>query len=182
MYSHEAFKLTVPSLPRVMHDPKDLDARGRMLLGAAFAGMAIENSMLGAAHSAANPLTAHYNVVHGEAVGIMLPLVVRFNAQDPAAKQAYAKLASAPEIACISDGLDAAVEALIARLESLLNSAKIARSLSDLKAKKSLIPTMAEEAAQQWTANFNPRKMAARDFAELYEAAFAPRGDGDGRG
>ena len=69
MFSNEAFKMLVPSLPRVLARPDDLEARGRMLLGAAFAGTAIENSMLGAAHSAANPLTAHYNVVHGQAVG-----------------------------------------------------------------------------------------------------------------
>src|SRR5262249_50705683 len=94
MFSHEAFKLTVPSLPRVLSAPSDLHARGRMLLGAALAGTAIENSMLGAAHAAANPLTAHYGIVHGEAVGIMLPAVVRFNARDPAVRLAYAELAS----------------------------------------------------------------------------------------
>src|SRR5205814_650484 len=82
-------------------NPKDLEARGRMLLGAALAGTAIENSMLGAVHAAANPLTAHYGVVHGEAVGIMLPHVIRFNAKDTVTKRAYAELASAPEIACV---------------------------------------------------------------------------------
>ena len=56
-----------------------------MQLGAAFAGTAIENSMLGAAHSAANPLTAHYGIVHGQAVGLMLPHVMRFNAEVPEA-------------------------------------------------------------------------------------------------
>ena len=56
-----------------------------MLLGAALAGMAIENSMLGAAHAAANPLTAHFSMVHGQAVGLMLPHVLRFNGRDPAA-------------------------------------------------------------------------------------------------
>jgi alcohol dehydrogenase len=179
MYSHEAFKLTVPSFPQVLRNPKNLEARGRMLLGAALAGIAIENSMLGAAHSAANPLTAHYGIVHGEAVGIMLPLVVRFNGRDSAALQAYAELASAPEIACVSEGLKPALEALIARLESLLNVAKIARSLADCGVNRSMIPTLAEEAAKQWTAGFNPRPVAAKDFIRLYEAAFEPRGDGD---
>jgi alcohol dehydrogenase len=77
MYSHEAFKLLVPNFSRVLENPEDLEARGSMLLGAAFAGTAIENSMLGAAHAAANPLTAHYDIVHGQAVGMMLPHVVR---------------------------------------------------------------------------------------------------------
>jgi alcohol dehydrogenase len=179
MYSHEAFKLTVTSLPRVLKNPKDIEARGRMLLGAAYAGMAIENSMLGAAHSAANPLTAHFGVVHGHAVGIMLPLVVKFNSADPLALQGYAELASAPEIACVSDGLESAVAALIARLESLLNLAGIPRSLSDCGVESSAIKIMSEEAAKQWTANFNPRAITAPDFVGLYEAAFQRRSDGD---
>jgi alcohol dehydrogenase len=179
MFSHEAFKLTVPNLPRVLADPNDLEARGRMLLGAAFAGTAIENSMLGAAHAAANPLTAQYGVVHGEAVGLLLPWVVRFNAKVPAARQAYAELASAPEIACVTDGLDHAVDALVARMESLLNVAQIARSLTDVGVKRADVPAMAEQAARQWTASFNPRPLSPADFSEIYAAAFTPRGNGD---
>ncbi|MBM3837993.1 MAG: iron-containing alcohol dehydrogenase [Verrucomicrobia bacterium] len=175
MYSHEAFKLTATSLDRALTTPDDLEARGRMLLGAAYAGMAIENSMLGAAHAAANPLTAHYDVVHGEAVGLMLPAVVRFNGQDPAICQAYAELASASEIACVSDNVKPAWEALVARLESLLNAAKIARSLADCGVERSMIKTLAKEASKQWTATFNPRPLTVDDFAALYEAAFRPR-------
>ncbi|MGY8672852.1 MAG: iron-containing alcohol dehydrogenase [Verrucomicrobiia bacterium] len=179
MYSHEAFKLCVLSLPRVLENPGDVEARGQMLLGAALAGTAIENSMLGAAHSAANPLTAHFGTVHGTAVGMMLPLIVRFNAEEPSARRAYAELASAPEIANVSDGVDAALEALIARLESLLNQAGMPRSLADCGATQDLIPTLSAEAAQQWTANFNPRKITADHFASLYAQGFTPRGNGD---
>ncbi len=179
MYSHEAFKLVVGSLPTVLRDPKNLEARGRMLLGAALAGTAIENSMLGAIHAAANPLTAHHGVVHGQAVGIMLPLVVRFNGQDAAARQAYAELASAPEIACVSDGHDAALKALVARLEALLNLAQMPRSLADCGVKESEIKILAAEASRQWTASFNPRALTEADFVKLYEAAFEKRGDGE---
>jgi alcohol dehydrogenase len=176
MYAHEAFKRLVPALPRVLADPNDVEARGHMLLGAALAGLAVENSMLGAAHSCANPLTAHFNVVHGEAVGLMLPHLIRFNAaQDDATRLAYAELASAPEIACVSEGLSQAVEALIAHLEGLLNLAGIARSLGDVGVGAEAVPTLAAEAARQWTAQFNPRPIAAADFAGLFEAALRPR-------
>lgn len=179
MYSHEAFKLLVPGLPRVLENPTDIDARGRMLLGAAFAGTAIENSMLGAAHSAANPLTAHFGIVHGRAVGMMLPHVIRFNAGEESIARAYAELASAPEIACVSDGPREAVEALILRVEALLNLAGMPRSLADCGADADLIPVLAAEAEKQWTATFNPRPVAKEDFVRLYEAAFEPRGEGD---
>ncbi|MEY4691253.1 MAG: hypothetical protein RIT19_1578, partial [Verrucomicrobiota bacterium] len=82
MFSREAFRLCAGALETVLRSPDDLEARGRMLLGAAMAGTAIENSMLGAAHSAANPLTAHFGIVHGAAVGLMIPQVIRFNAAD----------------------------------------------------------------------------------------------------
>ena len=182
MYSREAFKLLAPAFSQVLKEPGNLQARGHMLLGAAFAGMAIENSMLGAAHAAANPLTAHYGIVHGQAVGLLLPSVVRFNAQDQGAALAYGELASAPEIACVSEGLEEAVRALVARLETLLNVAGLPWSLADCGVEKSMTPTMAIEAAKQWIASFNPRELAPSDFEELYAAAFEQRGEGDEAG
>ena len=169
MYSREAFKLTMAGFPRVLKDPLDLEARGHMLLGAAYAGLAIENSMLGAAHSAANPLTAHFDIVHGQAVGMMLPAVVRFNARDPAVLSAYADLAGVPEPDCDGDG------ELGARLDGLLNLSGFPRSLADCAVPRSAIPMLADEAARQWTAAFNPRKVTAQEFVKLYEAAFEPR-------
>jgi alcohol dehydrogenase len=172
MFSHEAFKLLAPNFSRVMENPQDLDARGKMLLGAAFAGTAIENSMLGAAHSAANPLTAHYDIVHGQAVGMMLPHVIRFNAENEAARRGYAELASAPEIACVSDGLEQAVEALVSEVASLLELANMPATLSDCGVKEKDLPMLAAEAAKQWTAHFNPRAVSEKDFLRLFQAAY----------
>ena len=150
-----------------------------MLRGAAHAGTAIENSMLGAAHSAANPLTAYFNIVHGQAVGMMLPLVVRYNSADHEALQGYAELASCAEIAKLKDGATSALEGLIARLDSLLNLANMPRTLGECGVSVDEVPVMAADAAKQWTANFNPRPIAAADFKELYEKAFERRSDGD---
>ena len=73
--------------------------------------MAIENSMLGAAHAAANPLTAHFNIIHGQAVGMMLPVVVDYNSADAetrlrAARGLYAQDPTHPRALAIlkSDG------------------------------------------------------------------------------
>ena len=173
MFSREAFRLLAPSLPRVLSAPADLEARGNMLLGAALAGIAIENSMLGIAHSAANPLTAHYGIVHGEAVGLMLPAVVRFNAQDPTTRQIYADLSAV--IQPSEPTREVGAEALAIHLESLLDRAGIARSLVELRVERSMIGTLAVEASRQWTAGFNPRATTQKDFAEIYEAVFERR-------
>mgnify|MGYP003694183863 CR=1 FL=1 len=78
-FSREAWRLLERSYERVLTNPDDIAARGDMQLGAFFAGMAIENSMLGATHACANPLTAHYGTTHGEAIALLLASVVRWN-------------------------------------------------------------------------------------------------------
>jgi alcohol dehydrogenase len=75
----------------------------------------------------------------------------------------------------VSDGLDNAVEALILRVEALMNAAGIPRSLLEAGVMPELIPILAQEAARQWTVNFNPRPMGAADFESLYRAALEPR-------
>ena len=163
-YAAESFALTVNALPKVLADPSDTKARGDMLLGAAYAGLAIENSMLGAAHSCANPLTAQFGTIHGQAVGVMLPHVIRFNAADPEASQAYDELARLA-------GLEGA-DQLADRLQALLAEAGLKSNLADLGADPTAFPALAEKASGQWTANFNPRPIAAEDFLALYTQAY----------
>jgi alcohol dehydrogenase len=171
LYSREAFRLTAGNLDYVFQQPDNLEARAAMQLGAAYAGTAIENSMLGAAHSAANPLTARFGIVHGQAVGIMLPHVVRFNAEQPDAAAIYAELARFAGLAAWSDRAEQAVQALIAQLESLLRAGEMPHSLSALNIPSSELPKLAMEAAGQWTAQFNPRSITASDFEAIYAAA-----------
>jgi len=173
LFSREAFRLTTAGLPRVLASPKDLEARGWMLLGAALAGTAIENSMLGAAHSAANPLTAHFGTAHGRAVGLMLPHIVRFNAADHGVAQTYAELASGTGLCSPADSASVASEKLATHLEHLLDLAKLPRSLKDCGAHNGDIARLADEAASQWTAQFNPRTIVSADFQRLYEQALS---------
>lgn len=156
LYSREAFRLLMEGFERVLRNPGDLEARGFMLLGAAFAGTAIENSMLGAAHSCANPLTANHHIVHGHAVGLMLPHVIRFNSSMVEAALEYRDL---------YDG------DLAARMTGLVSEAGLPDSLRACGVEESGIPQLAAEAMAQWTAKFNPRDLSVDDFANLYAAA-----------
>jgi alcohol dehydrogenase len=174
IFSREAYRLIVAALPRVLSSPTDLEARGWMLLGAAWAGTAIENSMLGAAHAAANPLTAHFGVVHGHAVGMMLPHVVRFNARENVTARAYAEAACSAQLVAPSAAPETAAEHLAQRLESLLELAGLPRTLGHCGVSASDVPRLADDAARQWTAQFNPRVVTAADFEQLYTAALTP--------
>ncbi len=174
LYSHEAFRLTTANFAKVLQNPRDLEARGQMLLGAAFAGTAIENSMLGAAHSAANPLTAHYGIIHGQAVGMILPHVVRFNGEQAEAQTNYANLAQMAGISSAPDQRTRWLD-LIDWIKSTLNLAEMPQSLQEFGVEASQISCLAEEAARQWTAKFNPRQVEKADFFRIFESALASR-------
>src|SRR5439155_21251680 len=78
LFAKDAWRLLEGHYERLLAQPGDLVARGPMLLGAHQAGIAIEQSMLGATHACANPVTAHYGTTHGVAIAVMLPHVVRW--------------------------------------------------------------------------------------------------------
>jgi alcohol dehydrogenase len=128
--------------------------------------------MLGATHSMANPLTAHHDIAHGQAVGMLLPVVVRFNACEPQVAELYATLACSAGLCPGSATVEVAVAALVERLEELLDAAALPRSLSACGVPRSELGTLAEEAARQWTAQFNPRAVTVEDFVELFERAW----------
>jgi alcohol dehydrogenase len=171
MFARQAWKLLEVNLERVLKQPADLEARGAMQVGAYLAGTAIENSMLGACHACANPLTAHYGITHGVAIGILLPHVVRFNAA--AVGALYQELAEAsgfidPE----RNGHGAAAAEIIAdRIHALMRFASLPASLTECGVSAGILPVLAEEAAQQWTARFNPRPVTETDLLGLYKAA-----------
>ncbi len=170
-FSRESFVLGIKSLPRVLAVPGDIRARGDMLRAAALAGLAIEHSMLGAAHAMANPLTARFNVPHGQAVGMCLPHVVRFNAEDDAILAIYTELAREARL----EGANSdAVEALVDVLRATLVRADMPTSLTDCGVTPDRFDALAEEASKQWTAQFNPRPVDAAKFRDLFERACSP--------
>ena len=165
-FSREAWRLLAANLPGIVIDGGTVAARSAVQFGASLAGLAIEHSMLGAAHALANPLTAAHHLTHGQAVGVMLPHVVRFNG--PVCGRAYAELLT--DIA-ISATADEAGATLADWLTGLLAAAQLKTSLRACGIDAADVPALAAAAATQWTAGFNPRAVTAVDLADLYEAA-----------
>lgn len=170
LFAREAFALLNANFPVVLERGDDVAARGAMQLGAAYAGLAIENSMLGAAHACANPLTAQFGLIHGQAVATMLPVVVRYNAADPAAAALYSELAVHAGL-CAPGNVEAAVAALARRLDDLLKFAGLPKDLAASGVTQAAIDALSENAATQWTGTFNPRTVKAPEFRELYRRA-----------
>lgn len=168
LFSRRSWRLLSFGFPRVLEDPSDSEARAAMLLGAHFAGAAIENSMLGATHALANPLSAHYNMTHGVAIGIMLPHVIRYNAE--VVESLYGELASDAGL-CESEDSHAA-DILADMIQSWVARSGQPTDLAQCDVSLDLLPRMADEAAAQWTGNFNPRPVDSTSLQELYQCAF----------
>ncbi|MEN3337154.1 MAG: alcohol dehydrogenase [Acidobacteriota bacterium] len=165
-FSHKAWRLLSDGFERVLLHPADSQARAGMQLGAHYAGLAIEQSMLGAAHACASPLTARYAVQHGLALAILLPHVVRWNGGVVADR--YAALLNSPRRRARDED---AAETLAARLEDLAAAAGLGLKLSDSGIDRTALPALAGEAAQHWTAAFNPRPLDVEGALEIYSAA-----------
>jgi alcohol dehydrogenase len=170
LYSREAWKLLATNFGTVLEQPDNLEARAAMQLGAAYAGLAIENSMLGASHALANPLTASYDTAHGQAVGLMLPHVVRFNGQefDSWYRELLLSTAEISEMPAAKSGADGLAEFLT----SLVESAKLATQLSVCGVERDRLSELAEGAAKQWTGTFNPRDVDQKSLLSIYESAW----------
>jgi alcohol dehydrogenase len=166
LFAREAWRLLEAHYECVLERPDDLDARGAMLLGSHYAGIAIEQSMLGATHACANPLTAHYGSTHGWAIAVMLPHVVRWNAE--VVGERYAELL---RVAGCDPGAKPG-DMLAMRLDSLARAGGLPRSLTDVGVERSRLPVLAEDASKQWTGTFNPRPFDAAAAAALYEMAY----------
>ena len=174
-YSRQAWQMLSAGFPIVVRDPTDLTGRSHMQLGAFFAGLAIETSMLGAAHAMANPLTARFGVTHGQAVGMMLPQVIRFNGQQVGAwyedlwrDVAHTELGAASR-------RDSDTDSLSEYVRTLVSLAGLETELVRIGVDEGALDQLAEDATSQWTGTFNPRNMNRDDFRDLYQRTYAHR-------
>jgi alcohol dehydrogenase len=154
-FARSAWSLIDSGFERVFKDSADLEARGAVLLGAHFAGIAIENSNLGAAHACAYPLTDQCGISHGAAIALVLPHVVGWNRNAAGAR--YAELYSG---------------GLIERLRALAEMAGLPATLREAGVAEEALPRLAEDAATQWTGKFNPRAFDAGGALEIYRMAY----------
>jgi alcohol dehydrogenase len=168
-FSREAWRHLAPNIGRLLSEPSDIEARGAMQIGASLSGLAIENSMLGAAHALANPVTAEYGIAHGEVIAIVLPHVIRHNGRhvDPW----YEEFIPCIPRSHLQSGDNSPSAVLASFIVSISRQAGLASTLKDKGVPKSDLPRLAHAASKQWTGKFNPVELTTDDYLSLYEHA-----------
>jgi alcohol dehydrogenase class IV len=163
----EALRLLGRNIRRAVHHGTDREARSAMLIGSMLAGQAFANSPVAAVHALAYPIGGHFGVPHGLSNALVLPYVLRFNAE--ACAEAYAALA--PHAFPDLENPDA--EAFIAAMVELAADIGLEPRLRDVGIPRDAVPLMAEDAMKQTRLLVNnPRPVTLEDARAIYEAAW----------
>ncbi len=121
-YALMAVARIIDALPAVVRDGTDTAARRGMLQGSLEAGLAFSNTRTAACHSISYPLTLHFGVTHGQAVGITLPEVLLLNRDaEPERAPAFCRALGA-------DSMENAAE----RIRRMMEASGLATRLSQL--------------------------------------------------
>jgi alcohol dehydrogenase class IV len=169
--AREAFRLLTANLLKAIEEPRDVEARSAMLLGAHLAGLAFANAPVAGVHALAYPLGGIHHLPHGLSNALMLRVVLQHNSE--AAREHYAELAPilAPE--CEGQGSQARCALLIDRLDRLVAASGLKPRLRDHGIPESDIPMLAREAMKQTRLLVNnPCPIVEEDARRLYEAAW----------
>jgi alcohol dehydrogenase class IV len=169
--AREALRLLSANLLRAIEQPRDLEARSAMLLGAHLAGLAFANAPVAGVHALAYPLGGLHHVPHGLSNALMLRHVLGHNLE--AAREHYAELADVIEPDCAGQGSQARAARLIERLNALAQDSGLALRLRDHGIAFEEAPRLAQEAMKQTRLLVNnPCEISESDARRLYEAAW----------
>ena len=169
MMALQALELIGSNIRDYVADRKDRNAAEGMLLGSLFAGIAFSHARLGDVHAMSHPVSAYFDVAHGLANAVLLPVVVEFNAQTDTGKyyEIYCRVATDPVAKT-----EFRSEYLANELRFLNTSLGIPGSLKEVGVDSSRFEAMAEDAMKSGNIAVNPRKTTMEDILSLYHQAY----------
>lgn len=165
-----AIKIISDNLRNATFDGNNMYAREQMALGQYVAGMAFSNVGLGCVHSMAHPLGARFDIAHGVANALLLPIVMEFNMV--ACEEKYCRIANAMGVdvkgMTVSEGAKAAVEAV----KQLSIDLGIPQTLREIGIPEEALEQLAKDAFNDVCTGGNPREITEADILELYKKAY----------
>jgi alcohol dehydrogenase class IV len=170
LFALEAVRLIAAALPEVLARPDGIEARGSMLLGSLYAGMAFSNAILGAVHALSHSLGGLLDLPHGLCNAILLDHVIAYN------------YASAPErFDALARALGAAIDPAapmddrrhmtIAAFAAFKRRVGLTQGLADLGIKPADYAGLAKRALDDPCMLTNPRKPTLAELEAIYASA-----------
>ena len=170
MFELKAIEMIAKHLPAVVENPSDLVARDGMAVAQYIAGMGFSNVGLGLVHGMAHPLGAYFDIPHGVANALLLPIVMQYNA--PSAIEKYSDIAKAMGVNIDGFSKEVAAQAAVDAVKALAAKVGIPEKLRDLNVTEDSLDKLALSAFNDVCTPGNPREAKVEDILGLYKIAF----------
>lgn len=165
-----AIKIISDNLRTATYEGSNMKAREQMALGQYVAGMAFSNVGLGCVHSMAHPLGARFDIPHGVANALLLPIVMEFNM--PACELKYGRIAKAMGVDTTDMSEGEAAQAAVDAVRQLSLDLAIPQTLREIGIPEDALEQLANDAFNDVCTGGNPREITEADILELYKKAF----------
>ena len=154
----EAMRLIYPNLPLVYKQPDHLEARGAMLVGSCLAGVSFIKG-LGLVHAISHMVGAEYDTHHGLTNAVILPAVLRFNADAISAK--------VPDLTHMMGLSDHSFDGFYGAVCDWLDLLGIPKNLSELGIPDDAVSRLAEKTMKDSAYGTNPKASTQADIEAL---------------
>ncbi len=171
MLELKAIEMIAANLKNAVDNGNDPVAREAMSQAQYIAGMGFSNVGLGIVHSMAHPLGAHYDTPHGVANALLLPYVMQYNAESPAAPK-YIEIAKAMGVDTTGMTIEEGVKAAVEAVKQLSLSIGIPQKLNEIGVRKEDLHQLAIDAFNDVCTGGNPRPTSIEDIEALYNEAY----------
>lgn len=166
----EAIRLISENLVDTIHNPLNMDKRGKMMMGSLLAGLAFSNAILGAVHAMAHSLGGLLDLPHGLCNAILLDHVMDANFE--AIPQKYIQIGTVMGVNDTSGSISKQKESILESIRLLKKNAGLTQTLSQLGMTKEDIPILAKNAFADACMVTNPAPLTVKDIEKIYENAF----------
>ena len=169
MFEIKAIEMIARYLETAVFEPTNAEARNGMAVAQYIAGMAFSNVGLGVVHGMAHPLGAIFDIPHGVANALLLPIIMEFNA--PAALDKYVDIAKAMNVYQTGMSKEEAAKAAVDAVKALSIKVGIPQHLTELGIKESDLEKLANSAIADVCTPGNPREVTKEIILDLYKKA-----------
>lgn len=169
MFEIKAIEMIARYLETAVFEPTNAEARNGMAVAQYIAGMAFSNVGLGVVHGMAHPLGAIFDIPHGVANALLLPIIMEFNA--PAALNKYVDIAKAMNVYQTGMTKEEAAKAAVDAVKALSIKVGIPQHLMELGIKESDLEKLANSAIADVCTPGNPREVTKEIILYLYKKA-----------
>ncbi len=153
----EGMRLVKENLPKAVKKPKDIDARGNMLVASAMGATAFQRG-LGAIHAIAHPFGGLYDAHHGLLNGIIMPYVVKANRK---------KIEKDIERAAAYLGIKGGFNGFLRWILALRKEIGIPHALKDIGIDTKRLDEVAAMAVKDPSAGGNPIQFSEKQYKSL---------------